>query len=198
MIIDHDLQLLRIEQMLVRPHQARRMLKEFLGTDGPVDDHNASDVYAALRGAVGRLMRSSVAREDLVGWYALLKGVEARLRPSTLSARLDTLAELVYERAGMTDDARVDGAAAMHGMDRLLAAVTAAGTRGELVGVLARSIDIDDERFAVLDVAASDAGLVHVVITPRGRMLRAIPQPARHDAAAPRGGAGDPVPQTSR
>jgi hypothetical protein len=180
-IVDHDAELLRIERFQVRAHQARRILKAFLKADGPIDDQDAGDVYAALRGAVGRLLRSSAPREDLVGWYALLKGVQARLRPAALCDRIETLAELVYERAGMCDEARIDGAASMHGMDRLLDAVDAAGGPGEFVGVLARSIGIDDERMAVLDVAASDAGLVQVVVTARGRMLRAVPHSMRPD-----------------
>lgn len=164
-IVDHDAELLRIESMLGSADDARSVMRRFLGTSGDVPDDDAADAYATLRSCVGRLLRSEAEYETLAGWHSVIKAVKARLRRPGAERReeiaLETLAELVFERAGM---ARL-AVEAPH-LAPLAALIDAMGQEGE-EGMTIRAISsrsgLSEEYVGRMAVAVADAGRVEVV-----------------------------------
>ena len=173
-IVDHDAEMERIEGMLDGPSDARTVLRSFLGTSGPVSADDAACAYATLRSCVGRLLRSSAERDVLASWHQLLTSVQARLRTSAPqhAAGLSTLAELVFERAGMAASRRPEDLPRGADTIAMLTALVAAGTAGATVRELERATGRRPGSFDRIAVLARDSGVVDVVCTRGAAILK--------------------------
>jgi DNA-binding MarR family transcriptional regulator len=82
---------------------ARELMVELLTSRS--DAAVAAEVYASCRAWVGRMLRSSMAGDDLRAWYNLLKGTSAQFRGDLAewAIRINVLGELVFERVGMAE-----------------------------------------------------------------------------------------------
>jgi hypothetical protein len=165
-VTDHDAELRRIETMLGSADDARGVIRRFIGVSGNIRDDDAGDVCATLKSCVGRLLRSEAERDVLVRWHGLLKAVSTNLHLRTIDARhsiaVGTLADLVFERAGMARDSK-ESAEGCPGMMQLIDAVRAFGGSGCPIESLSTPTGFSKERIERLVVYGSDRGLLETV-----------------------------------
>lgn len=165
-VTDHDAELRRIETMLGSADDARSVIRRFIGVSGNIRDDDAGDLSATLKSCIGRLLRSEAEHDVLVRWHGLLKAVSTNLHLRATDAKhsieVGTLADLVFERAGMAKDSK-ESAEGCPGMQQLIDAVRAYGGTGCPIGSLSTPTGFSKDRIERLVVYGSDRGLLETV-----------------------------------
>lgn len=161
---EHPHQLLdrleRIETGLADVEEARSLLVDVL--DAHNDEDGASEVFSSLRSWTGRMLRGSISGDDLRAWHALFKAAAAHFREDLrdYSVRIDVLADLIYERAGMTvSNAPADILSRLH-VRAILRSIADETQKRSARARLGQKLGLEQANLSRVCTMMADAGLI--------------------------------------